>query len=200
MTLDEIITSCQTSLNERSYIEFAAETYPLITADMVTALQQRFGEHEVWRLPQHEIEFFEWLKVNDVSVWNDLWADAQQAPYLVSLAHLPGFTGENVHGAYHICDLQTQDNFYFSPLMFHDKASADFLSAVRGRFETRQSLSPSQALALEASIGPVDIWHFAYRRGLSIEAAKKAVATLVDDGILVHVTKAEHLTEYFDVH
>jgi hypothetical protein len=192
MTLEEIIAACQASLQQHGYIVFSDEVYAALNEDIINALRERFGVHELWRLPQQEIDFFEWLKVNDVEVWNDLWADNHTAPYLVSLAYL-GAT-------FHICDLQTQDNYYFAPLMFHDKASADFLSAIRGRFDQRQSLSASQALALEASLGPVDIWHFAYRRGLDINVAKKAVATLVDDGILVHVTKAEHLTEYFDVH
>ena len=45
----------------------------------------------------------------------------------------------------------------------------------------------------------VDVWHFAYRNKLSIDTVKKSVKELVDDRIIVHVTKAEHLIEYFDV-
>ena len=52
---------------------------------------------------------------------------------------------------------------------------------------------------MEISAGPTDIWHFAYRRGVELERAKKAVAALVEDRILVHVPKADHLSTFFDV-
>ncbi|RPI69012.1 MAG: hypothetical protein EHM43_03110 [Ignavibacteriae bacterium] len=199
MTHDNILDACQASIDEHGYIAFEAEAYPLLDAELVTAIQQRFGGKALMQLPPQEIEFFEWLKQVDPAVWNDLWEGDHLAPYLVSIAHLSNFAGENAIGIYPICDLQTHDNYYFAPQMFHAKESSAYMAAVRSRFDTHLPLSPAQILALEASMGPVDIWHFAYRRGLGLDVMKKAVATLVDDGILVHVPKVEHLIELFDV-
>jgi hypothetical protein len=45
----------------------------------------------------------------------------------------------------------------------------------------------------------MDIWHFAYLRGVDLQRAKQAIASLVADRIVVHVPKAEHLSSFFDV-
>ncbi len=199
MSIEEIITQCEASVAENGFIVFSDETLATMSADDVARLQQHFEPHVLMLLPAHEIGFFEWLKVHDEAVWKDLWEDQPQAPYLVSLVFLDDFTGSKAGGIFPICDLQTQDNYFFSPLMFHEQASSAYVAAVRVRFTEHQTLSPAQALALEASFGPIDIWHFSYLRRVDLATAKKAVATLVDDGILVHVPKAEHLTEFFDV-
>jgi len=200
LTANEIIEHCRKSIDDTGFIIFSEEQFRLMDPEQVAELQHTFGEHYLMRLPEHEIKFFEWLKIADENVWKDLWAEANDPPYFVSLAFLNGFTGPNSGGAFTICELRSVDNYYFAPSLFFEKESADYLSAVKERFINRQSLSPAQALALEASIAPIDIWHFAYKYGFDVRLAKNAVRELVDDRILLHVTNADHLTQYFDVH
>lgn len=200
MTLQEIIEHCRQSIDDREYIVFTDEQFRLLDADQVLAIKDIFGERYLMMLPEHEIKFFEWLKIADVEAWNDLWANANDPPYLVSLAFLEEFTGANSGGMFNICELRSVDNYFFAPSMFLEKESSDYMAAVKDRFISRQSLSPAQALALEASIAPIDIWHFAYKYGFDVTMAKNAVRELVDDRILLHVTDADHLTQYFDVH
>jgi hypothetical protein len=131
-------------------------------------------------------------------VWRDLW-EADEQPYLVSLAHLPNLSGPEANGIYVIRDLLSVPNYYFSPELFLEKESADYMAAVRERFTQRDALTLAQMLALEASVAAIDIWHFAYRYDVDLDTAKKAVQTLVDDRILIHVPQADHLSQYFDV-
>jgi hypothetical protein len=98
-----------------------------------------------------------------------------------------------------ICDLQSQVNYYFTDDMLLEKESTDYVNAVRERFLGGGNLTVEQALTVEISAGPVDIWHFAYLRGVDLDRAKKAVASLVDDRIIVHVPSADHLSSYFDI-
>ena len=125
--------------------------------------------------------------------------DVAEAPYLVSLAYLEAFAGEDAERRYFIRDLQTADNYFFTPEMILEKESADFLAGTRSRLEERASLTLTQAFALQVSVGPIDAWHFAYDHKRSVDEVKKAIAALVDDHILVHVPKADHLTDHFDV-
>lgn len=178
---------------------FTDDQFRLMTPQQVESVWKTFGDKYLMRLPEHEIKFFEWLKIADKSVWNDLWKEGNDPPYTVSLAFLEDFCGVNNGGAYNICELRSTDNYYFAPSLFLEKESFDFISAVKDRFVTRQQLSPAQALALEASIAPIDIWHFAFKYGFDISIAKYAVRELVEDRILLHVTDADHLTQYFDV-
>jgi len=198
VTLSDLIKTVETSLAEHGHIRFTDEQFRTMDPIQVDALRQKYGSRAVMMLPEHEIVFMEWLKENDRPVWDDLWA-AETVPYLVSLAYLSDFAGKNVGGGYVICDLAVEDNYYFSPQLLLEKESDAFVNASRDRFSTRRSLTPGQLLALEASIGAVDIWHFAHRHELSIESVKKAVRDLVDDRILLHVPQADHLMLYFDV-
>lgn len=200
MTLNEIIKHCNNSIDECDYIVFTDDQFRLMTRQQVESVWETFGDRYLMRLPEHEIKFFKWLKIADESVWDDMWKEGIDPPYMVSLAFLGDFCGTNFGGAFLICELRSTDNYYFAPSLFLEKESSDFISAVKDRFVTRQQLSPAQALALEASIAPIDIWHFAFKYGFDISIAKNAVRELVEDRILLHVTDADHLTQYFDVH
>lgn len=199
MTTEELLTLCQTSIEANGCLVLDDDTFRLIDPDQVGAVRSRYGSKYLLRLPSHEISFFEWLRTADEVVWKDLW-EGGEAPYLVSMAYLKDFSGANANGTFVICDLVSTDNYYFSPDLIIEKESDDYIAAVRERFRDRQSLTPAQLLALEASNGPIDIWHFAHRYNLSLETAKRAVQELVDDRILLHVPSAEHLANYFDVH
>jgi hypothetical protein len=158
-----------------------------------------YGRNTLMQLPEHEMQFHEWLRSTDPNVWKDLWENDPDAPYLVSVNFLPEFVGGTNKGAFLICYLQSEDNYFFTPDMLLEKESTDFVSAVRDRFLAGGTMTVEQALTVEISSGPVDIWHFAYLRGVDLQRAKQAVASLVSDRIVVHVTKAEHLSSFFDV-
>ncbi len=189
----------EASINEHGYIVLPGDVLAGLGEEDVLDIVSTHGSSKLMRLPDHEIAFFEWLRVNDPAVWNDLWSDVADAPYLVSLSYLEAFAGPEARGTFLIRDLQSVPNFYFTPEMVLLKESADFLAATRTRLEDRASLTLGQAFALQASLGPMDLWHFAYQHGKSIDAVKEAVAALVEDRILVHVPTTEHLTDHFDV-
>lgn len=199
MNLNEIIAHCNKSIGEYNYIVFMDDQLREMNSKQVQMLRNTFGDRYLMQLPNHEIKFFEWLKIADEPVWNDLWKEATDPPYTVSLAFLEIFCGANAGGSYPICELRSTENYYFAPSMFIDKESSDYMAAVKDRFVSRQKLTPAQALALEASVAPIDIWHFAYKYGFDIGAAKNAVRELVEDRILLHVTDADHLTQYFGI-
>lgn len=197
MNIEDIVAACKYGVATNGYITIADEVLRTLTADDVQTIQRECGSG-LLKLPEYEVVFFEWLRSADSAVWDDLWADETQAPYLVSLSHLHRFIGERP-GVFAICDLRNTDNFYFAPEMILIKESTAFLGAVRELFLRNERLTPAQLLALEASNGPVDIWHLAYRTNTSVEVFKKAVRQLVEDNVLVHVPDADHLATIFDV-
>lgn len=190
---------CRQSIAEHGALVLSSQELAEMSQEDAEDVRQAFGKQALLKLPEHEIAFFEWLRQTDTAVWSDLWGDAEQAPYLVSLAFLKDFVGTSAQGAFHICDLQTQDNYFFTPDMLLEKESTDFVNAVRERFLGGENLTVEQALTVEISAGPVDIWHFSYLRGVDLQRAKRAVASLVEDRIIVHVPTADHLSTYFDV-
>jgi hypothetical protein len=199
MTDDALLTTVERSIADHGYVSLDLDTLRSLSAWQVELLRERYGRRTLMRLPDREVRFFEWLREHDAPVWNDLWS-AEEQPYLVSLAFLPDFAASNADtGAFAICDLESTENYFFTPNMLLEKESDAFVHAVRDRFTAQQPLTPEQALTLEVSTGPVDIWHFAYRHDLSVDRMKHAVKQLVDDRILVHVPRADHLSQYFDV-
>ena len=187
------------SIADKAPLMISAEELRDITPEQAEILRDKFVSRLLLHMPEHEVAFQEWLKINALDVWKDLWDNVEDPPYTISLAFLADMIGDSGEGAFYICDLQNVDNYFFTPDMLLEKESTDFVTAVRDRFVRGNNLSPEQALTVEISAGPTDIWHFAYRRGVELERAKKAVAALVEDRILVHVPKADHLSTFFDV-
>lgn len=190
---------CQASLVANGWVELTPSEIAHLTQQDAEDIFAEFGSRALFRLPSHEIDFFEWLRAHDPEVWNDLWADDVNAPYLVCLSYLQDFVGAVGKGAFLIRDLQTQDNYFFTPDMLLEKESTAFVGAVRERFMAGERMTVEQALTVEISAGPVDIWHFAYLRNIELDRAKRAVESLVEDRIIVHVRSADHLSTYFDV-
>lgn len=198
MTNSEVLNEAETSVAQHGHIRLSEQTLNALTADHVFALRDRYGSRVLMRLPDQEIAFFSWMRQEDPASWTDLWG-GEEEPYLVSLAHLDDLVGEAGTRGFMIRDLIGVDNYFFSPNLLIEKESDAFIGAVRERFSANQSLTPAQLLALEASLGPIDIWHFAYRHQIPLDTAKRAVAQLVDDRILLHVPRADHLVQFFDV-
>lgn len=198
MTNEDLYALCENSLSEHGHIVIPDDVLDSLDAESITAIGTQFSGGTLMLLPQREVTFFEWLRIEDPAVWADLWA-GDDLPYIVSLAHLPDLVGASPRPTYVIRDLLTEDNYYFSPDLLIEKESDAFIHAVRDRMQSQMSLTISQLLALEASLGPVDIWHFAFSHKIALDVAKAAVAHLVDDRILLHVPRADHLAQYFDI-
>lgn len=195
----ELRQQCADSIALHGALVFSSEDFAAMSEQDADDVRREFGGRSLFRLPEHEIAFFDWLRQRDPGVWADLWEGQEHAPYLVSTAFLKDFVGGVGKGAFMICDLQSHDNYFFTPDMLLEKESTDFVNAVRERFMGGENLTVEQALTVEISAGPVDIWHFAYLRGVDLDRVKKAVASLVDDRIIVHVPSADHLSSYFDI-
>ncbi|MFN5378545.1 MAG: hypothetical protein ACK5BQ_07215 [Ignavibacteria bacterium] len=190
---------CKHSIDAHGYIDFDEATLATMSLSDADNVIAAYGGRTLMRLPAHEVIFQEWLRINDIEVWSDLWSNEPDAPYLVSLSFVKEFIGSPGKGAFLICDLQAADNYYFTPDMLLEKESTDYVSAVRDRFLAGGTMTVEQAITVEMSAGPMDIWHFAYLRSVELDRAKRAVASLVEDRIIVHVPKAEHLSSFFDV-
>ncbi len=198
MTDSEVVDICTQSIAEVGYIRLTPAQFAVITVEQANLINAMFGDAHMMQLPDHEVAFFEWLRTADPDVWNDLWSDPTP-PYHVSLAFLGSFCGPNANGIFVICDLQSVDNYYFSTHTFIEKESDAYVQAVRDRFAEGLPLTTAQALTLEASVAPIDVWHFAYRYRLSVDVAKQAARALAEDRVVVHVPSAEHLSQLFDV-
>jgi len=197
---NNFIENCYKSLEKYNYIYFTNEEFDSLNEDTVNEILNEFSGRFLFRLPEAEIKFFEWLKENDLAVWNDIWSDEISEPYLVSVNLLPVIMNLDGRG-FPICDLQTVDNYYFSMDNMVDNESKILIEASQDLFRNNKSLSPAQMLALEISLDPIDIWHFAYKHKIDLEVAKEAVHSLVADYALVHLKEAEYIAPFvnFDI-
>lgn len=198
MSNEELIEYCQQSIEARNFILFEDDVFAEITSEQASMLARRYAHDTLMMLPRYEIEFFEWLRQEDEQVWLDLWGDETVEPYLVGMYFLPRLVDRNGRG-FPICDLIDNDNFFFTLAQMQDDEGKAIIEVARNRFENKEKLTIAQLLALEISLSPIDIWHFAYKYSIPLSDAKKAVAELVEDHALVHITNAEHLARFIDV-
>lgn len=190
----------------KNYIIFPEELIEKLTEQHAIIIRDYLETVQLFRLPKSEVQFFEWLKENDIEVWNDLWKldnpeessdDEDKVDYLVSKIFLPVILKKDGRG-FPICDLVTTDNYYFTPHQLADEESKIFVESSKERFLKKEILTTAQLLAIEISMGDIDIWHFAYKHNMELSKAKKAVADLVEDGVLVHLKESEHLIPFLN--
>lgn len=187
----DIIEWCIENKTKLGVIEFPKDVFDTLDLSMAKAISKYFAGTTFFKLPYFELEFSEWLRDNDPEVWNDLWNIDGEEPYLVSIVHLPAML-ERDRG-FAICDLVDNENYYFSTMHFPDKEASMLADSIKQRFLNKEQLTVAQTLLMEITLAPIDIWHFAYKYSLPVQRAKDAVKQLVDDGILVHFTSAEHI-------
>ena len=193
----EILDFFAKLVNEEGVLDIPDEVFLKMEKEYGELLKSDFTHSRMFKLPQFEIDFFKWLKENDELVWNDLWKDEEEK-YVVSLEFLPLLLEKDGRG-FPICDLQTVDNYYFMPQLLVDAESDVMVEAAKVRFIEKSGLTPSQLLALEIHYGGIDIWHFAYKHRIDLAEAKAAVASLVEDQVLVHLTDSEHLAPILEL-
>jgi hypothetical protein len=191
-----LLQKIEQSLDTFGYIKLSDEEWNTLDADQILEILNTYGGKRMMLLLEAEIAFFEWLKQNDEPVWNDLWlADDDTQPYLVSVDLLPVVLNKDGRG-FPICDLQTTDNYFFSIKNMVDEESKLMIEAAKELFQKRRPMTAAQLLALEISLDPIDIWHFAYKHHIALSEAKQAVASLVEDNALVHLKEAEYVTPF----
>jgi len=195
MTNDELLEYCRYSIELNNYIAFENNVFNLISEEQAIYLSEVFSSDTLVLLPDYEKKFFEWLRREDYNVWNDLWEGQLHAPYLVGMYFLPLLVKHNGRG-FPICDLHSNDNYYFLPKFMTDEESKVIIETSKTRFAHREELSIKELLAIEISFDPIDIWHFAYKHNIDINDAKTAVGELVEDNALVHLKDSEHLSVF----
>ncbi|MBI5325429.1 MAG: hypothetical protein HZB41_09195 [Ignavibacteriae bacterium] len=197
MTDKELINWCKEETKEKKYIKFPEELFLSLTLHQAKLIAQRFGSHTLIMLPEKEIAFFNWLKEQAPEVWDDLWSEnAIDEPYTVAVGFLPMLI-EKKRG-FPICDLLNCDNYYFAKMHIITPESEMMLDSVKERFMAHQPLTIGQLLLLEISVAPIDIWRFAFNHNLKLEDVKKAVEGLVEDKVLIHLSKAEQLAAFVE--
>jgi hypothetical protein len=174
------------------------------SVDEINFIVSEFGGKRMVKLPQAETIFFEWFKINDPDVWDDLWNDnkydeedyaVSDELYSVSITLLPYILDDSGRG-FPICDLINNDNYYFHIDNMIGEESKIIIDSAKELFRNTQKITIAQLLAIEISIAPIDIWHFAYKHKLNLNEAKKSVQELIDDDALVHLTQAEYLIQF----
>lgn len=182
---------------DADYVIFPGEFFREATILQAELAINNLPKSLLMKLPQREIDFFEWLKSAEKPVWDDLWGNEETGEYIVSISFLPLLLDSDYHG-FPICDLENNDNYYFTAAHMVDEESKMMIDSTKTMFLDRKQLTLPQLLALQISVSPIDIWHFAYKSKISVESAKKAVEELVADGVLVHLRSAEHLTTFLE--
>ncbi len=186
---------CEKLFHVDGILDIPEELYQSLSKEQAIEIAEYFNNDKLIKLPQKEIEFFEWLKINDEKVWHDLWLDEINEPYYVSITFLPALVYSEFKG-FLICDLLNNENYYFTPKLMVDEESKIMVESSKERYLNKESLTVAQLLALTISFTETDIWHFAYKYNFEIERVKKAVAQLVEDNVLIHLTEAAHLTPF----
>lgn len=195
--IDKVIKWFDSESGKSSYFNVPDEIYAMISKEEAIYLASRFSNTHMIKLPESEIRFFEWLKLEDIEVWNDLWQSELDEEYYVGMSFLPYIIDKNV--GFPICDLLNNDNYYFTHSHIVDKESEILLESIKTRFLNKQVLTVAHLLLLNISFTAQDIWHFAYRNKISLKDAKRAVEILVEDQVLVHLKEAEHLAGFVEL-
>jgi len=189
-----ILEWCEAQDRNAHHLIIPEDKFDLLDEEMSNEIASFFNNNILIKLPEREIKFFEWLKENDPDVWHDLWGATDEIPYIVGISFLPLLIDKLT--GFPICDLLETDNYYFTPEHIIEKEAKLFLESIQKRFKNNDELTLQQALMLQISVQPIDVWHFAYHYNTNLEATKKAAEELAADRMLLHLKNAEHLTTF----
>ncbi|MFZ9760769.1 MAG: hypothetical protein ACO3EO_07300 [Candidatus Kapaibacteriota bacterium] len=152
------------------------------------------GTTHLMQLPKKEVLFFEWLKENHPLVWNDLWGNDHEHLYVVGIEFFPLML-DPVRG-FPICDLLTLENYFFVPDHLIGDEIPFYLEAVKERYLKQETVTVAQLLVLEISMAPIDAWRFSYHHRIEMDRVLKAIQDLKEEGMLLHLGKAEDLADF----
>jgi hypothetical protein len=199
MTNHELFEYVRAQVAERSPVVFSNAVLAALEPAQTQYIADRFGAGVFMRLPEREIAFFSWLKESAPAVWEDVWGSDEIGlePYIVGIGLLPQITQKG--RGYPICDLLTEQNFYFSSKSFNAEEAKPYVDAAVALFEGRKELSIEQAFMLELRRAPIDIWRFAYMYGLPVAAVKTAALKLIHDGLLKAASSRDEVSDVIDI-
>jgi len=152
-----------------------------LTREQADTLVELFGANTLMHLPAREVEFFEWLRDNDPSVWQDLWGEDGPA-YLISIAFLPDLLPKG--RGFLICDLTSHQNFNFAVGNITPEEGTGLLGAAIDVVRAQGRLQLHQAFLVEVWRGPIDLWRFAWMYNVSLDVVKEMVVWLISEGAL----------------
>jgi hypothetical protein len=193
--LRELLIEKEKQLHEKGYLVFTETELTNMSLDLANKLKEHFHGIALMQLPDEEIAFFEWLKSEDIAVWNDLWAN-EEDPNMVSIDLLPYFIGEAI--GFPICDLIDEPNYWFAPKHIKPKGTENF-SVIEKKISANKNLTVDEALLVEVSQAPVDLWHFCYQYNYPVKKAKNIVRIMHRDDVLVHLAEREDLVKYIEI-
>lgn len=198
MDINALIASLNSQVSDsesRGVITFDEEILSALTPDDAKLIISQIGSTHLLKLPQKEIAFFEWLKEIHPLVWKDLWgSDDSEHEYTVGMDLLPLML-DPVRG-FPICDLITQENFFFVPDHLIGEEISFYLEAVKERYLKQETVTVAQLLVLEISMAPIDAWRFSYHHRIEFDRVMKAIQDLKEEGMLLHLGKAEDLADF----
>lgn len=198
MDINALIASLKSQVSDsesRGIITFDEEILSALTPDDAKLIISQIGSTHLLKLPQKEIAFFEWLKEIHPLVWKDLWgSDDSEHEYSVGMDLLPLML-DPVRG-FPICDLITQENFFFVPDHLIGEEISFYLEAVKERYLKQETVTVAQLLVLEISMAPIDAWRFSYHHRIEFDRVMKAIQDLKEEGMLLHLGKAEDLADF----
>lgn len=181
-----------------NYLDLPEVFFQDTSVEKAEQIAEVLSGEEFVKLPEQEIAFYEWLKVNDYDIWNDLWGDDTiKKPYIVSAIYIPLLVYSAERG-FPICDLMENDNYYFTSHHLINEESKVYLETGQKMLLDKEPLSLSQLFILEVSMQPTDIWHFAYKYKLNIQDVKDEVNRLSNENAIIHITEASYLISFID--
>ena len=195
MNIDKLIEQKEKELTDNNFIQFSNEEIENMQDKNMVDIVRHFHGRTMMKLPQSEIDFFEWLKKNDNVVWNDLWQDEEDI-YQVSIDLLPQFSSNR--NGFPICDLEDGLNYYFTVKHIKQDGLAQMQSII-DKLEKKVKLKIDELILYELHLAPFDIWHFSFRYNLPLDKVKQLISDMEYKGWLVHLANSEDLLRYIEV-
>jgi hypothetical protein len=195
MDIDKFVKEKMNEVSDKRILSFTREELDGLRSDEAEYFVRAMEKNILMELPNDEIDFFEWLRKNDLQVWNDLW-DEEVDVYHVSLELLSQFVG-NKNG-FPICDLLDLPNYWF--VVEHIKPKGmEKMASVFEKMEAGETLDMAELFLAEISQASMDIWHFAYKYDLAIDEVKAMIDDMVYNGWIVHLPDREDLVKYLEL-
>ena len=191
--LEELDRRCGAS--PEHIVPFTPEELQSFSPEDVAAVIEHFHGQALMMLPQSDIDFFEWVKANDLPVWTELWGG--DAPvYTVSIAFLRSYTGDAF--GFSICDLIDSPNYYFHKEFIVDIEKENLIGDILKRIRESVPLSMANVFILEIWLHPTDAWRFAYKYHYPLQEVKELAELLAEQHVLRHLKKREEIAEYIE--
>ena len=195
MNVDKLVKEKTEYLSKNRILSFSSDELETLRSDEAQHFIRAMQRNILMRLPDDEIAFFEWLKVNDPEIWDDIW-EGEEDVYNVSLALLSQFVG-NKNG-FPICDLIDQPNYWF--VVEHIKPKGmEQIEQIFEKIEKGEQLGSMEMFLAEITQAPMDIWHFSYKYGLSVKSVKVMIEEMVHKGWIIHLSDREDLVKYVEI-